>query len=150
MPRRSELSEIEVRRVWFYKEKEKSEREISKILNRSKTAIHNVLSKKELYGTHKRSGRKKKLSDRDNRRIVILATKKYQSTRKISQQITKKVSHATVWRSLKSNAGVIRRKLKGKPLLLKCHKEARLKWAKNVMSWNSAWRNILFSEEKKI
>ena len=35
-----------MKRVWFYKGKRKSEREISKILNRCKTAIHNVLSKK--------------------------------------------------------------------------------------------------------
>ena len=53
--------------------------------------------------------------------------KKYLSIRKISQQIIKKVSNAAVGQSLKSNTGVIRRKLKGKLLQLKCHKEARLK-----------------------
>ena len=41
------LSKKKVRRVRFYKRKVKSEREISKILNRSKTAIRNVLSKKD-------------------------------------------------------------------------------------------------------
>ena len=49
MPRRCELSEIEMRRVW-------SECGTSKIINRSKTTILNILSKKELYGTNKQSG----------------------------------------------------------------------------------------------
>ena len=39
--------------------------------------------------------------------------KKCQSIRKITKQITKKVSHATIWRSLNSNV-VIRRKIKRK------------------------------------
>ena len=45
----------------------------------------------------KRFGLKKKLPDRDNRSIIILVLEKYQWTRQISQQITKKVYHATVW-----------------------------------------------------
>lgn len=59
------------------------------------------------------------------------------------------VSHTTVWRSLKSSAGVIRQKLKSKPWLLKCHKETRHKMTMNVMFSNSAWINIMFSFEKR-
>ena len=44
--------------MWFYEGKRKSEHEISKILNCSKTATHNVLSKQELDGMHKGSGHK--------------------------------------------------------------------------------------------
>ena len=70
-------------RAWFYKRNGKSECETSKILDHSKMVIHNILRKKELHGMHKRFGCKKKLSDPDNRRTVILATKKYQLTHKI-------------------------------------------------------------------
>ena len=53
MLRESELYDTEVGRVWFNKGKRKSEREINKILCRSKTAIYNVLNKKELHLKHK-------------------------------------------------------------------------------------------------
>ena len=46
MPYQSELSEVEVRRERFHKGKGKSECKISKTIKRSKTPIHNVLSKK--------------------------------------------------------------------------------------------------------
>ena len=63
MPRRIEMPKIEVKKMQFYKEKGKYECEIDRILSHSKAVINNILSKKELYGTHKRTGRKKKLSD---------------------------------------------------------------------------------------
>lgn len=149
MPRGRELSELEVRKIWFYKGSGKSEREISKILKRSKTAIHNVLSKRDFYGKYKRSGRKNKVSARDKRQIFKLATKQNLSTRKITQQTSKNISHMTVWRTLRSNSNVALRKLKRKPRLLKNHKEQRLKWAKEVMTWDATWKNIIFSDEKK-
>jgi len=70
------------------------------------------------------------------------------STRKTTKQTTKTISHMTVWRTLRSNSNVALRKLKRKPRLLKHHKEGRLKWAKEVMTWDAAWKNI-FSDEKK-
>jgi len=69
MPHGRELSEQEVQKIWFYKGSGKSECEISKILKHSKTAINNVFSKRDFYGKYKRSGKKSKLSVRDNRRI---------------------------------------------------------------------------------
>ena len=66
MSLRSKLSEIGVRIVQFNKEKGKSESGINKIHNRSKTAVHNILGKKELYGTQKRCGREKEVIKHDN------------------------------------------------------------------------------------
>ena len=86
---------------------------------------------------------------RDHRQICRLAIKYHQSTRQIARQANKKVSHVTVWRSLKSNINVKLRKLRGKPKLLQRHKEVRLNWAKSVMCWKSKWKNIIFSDEKK-
>ena len=119
MSRRSFLHETEVRRVCLYKRKGKSEREISKILIRPKTKSLSILSKKQfLEGTSD-------LVVKRNYQIVVRELsywqrKKYQYTHKILQQITKKVSNATMWRSLKSNIGVICRTVKGNTQLLKC------------------------------
>lgn len=51
----------------------KRERKIRKILNDSKTMICKLLNNNDLERQNKRSGRKKKLSDRNSRRIVELA-----------------------------------------------------------------------------
>ena len=112
MSRGKELSELEVRKIWFYKGFGKSEREISKILKRSKIAIHNVLSKRECYRKYKRSGKKNKVSARDKRQIFKLSTKQNLSTCKITQQTSKTISHMAVWRFLRSNSKVALRKLK--------------------------------------
>lgn len=56
---------------WVFNERH--EHEISNILNRSKTMICKLLCKKELERQQKRTGRKKKLSKRYNRRIVKLS-----------------------------------------------------------------------------
>ena len=38
--------------------------------------------------------------------------------------------------------------LKEKPQLPKYPRKAPLKWRKNIMSWKSAWKNVLFMKEK--
>lgn len=149
MPRGKELSECEVRKILFYKGSGKSERDIARLMNRSKTAIHNAIIRKDYSNKIKRSGRKNILTARDNRQIFRLSTKKGLSTREISKRFSKKTSHVTVWKSLKLNINTKFMKLKKKPKLLKCHREERLKWAKNVMSWNDEWKQIIFSDEKK-
>ena len=61
MPRGKELSEFEIRKIWFYKGKGWSERKISKFLKRSMSSILRVLLKKMLYGKKTRNGRRKAL-----------------------------------------------------------------------------------------
>ena len=70
------------------------------------------------------------------------------STSKITQQTSKTTSHVTVWRTLRSNSNIALRKLERKPRLLKYRKEERLKWEKEVITWDATWKNI-FSDEKK-
>ena len=82
------------------------EHEINKILKCSKTAIHNILSKRDFYRKYKRSGRKSKLSACNNRQIFKFATKQNLSTCKITQQISKTISHTAVWLTLRSNSNV--------------------------------------------
>lgn len=149
MPRGKELSETEVRKIWFYKGAGKSEREIARLMKRSKTAIHNVIIRKHYSNTIKRSGRKRILTARDDRQIFRLSTKKGLSTREISKRFSKRTSHVTVWKSLKSNINAKFMKLLKKPRLLKHHQEKRPKWAENVKSWGKKWKRVIFSDEKK-
>ena len=67
----------------------------------------------------------------------MLTMKNYQSTCKLSQQVTKKVSHVNTWQSLKSNTAVIHCKLIEKSLLLKCH----LEFETQDRMFQDIWRN---------
>ena len=97
MPCERDYLNYKFEKFGFIKGCRKLERKISKILKCSKTAIHNVLNKRDFYGKNKRSGRKNKLSARDKRRIFKLATKQNLSTRKTTKQTSKTVSHMAVW-----------------------------------------------------
>lgn len=149
MPRGIELSEVEVRKVYLLHGRGHSERQIAKLLHRSKTAVHNVLSKQDSYGTAKRTGRKKSLSARAERQIRSLATSEQMSTREIARTLDQPVSHVTVWKRLTDNPAVRLLKMKAKPKLTEMHKTARLEWAQKYMSWTHQWRTVLFSDEKK-
>ena len=38
---------------------------------------------------------------------------------------------------------------KRSPLLINSHKDLRLKWTKDHMTWNEAWHKVIWSDEKK-
>lgn len=37
-----------------------------------------------------------------------------------------------------------------KPPLTQKHKNARLEFAKNDMTWDEKWKNVIFSDKKKV
>lgn len=143
------MSEIEVRKILCFKGAGKSEREIARLMKRSKTAIHNAIIRNNFSKKIKRYGRKRILTARDDRQIFRLAAKKGQSTREISKRFNKRTLYITVWKSLMSNSNAKFKKLLKTPRLLKHHREERLKWAKNVMTWDKKWKQVILSDEKK-
>ena len=58
-------------------------------------------------------------------------------------------SKSTLNRVLKSEKHLKYLKRKSAPKLKPIHKENRLKWAKNYMSFGDNWRKVIFSDEKK-
>jgi transposase len=64
----------------------KSEREISERVGKSKTAIHNYINKDVNYLPGKR-GRKRKLSEREDRVIKRAASNSRTSSRRITQDL---------------------------------------------------------------
>lgn len=124
-------------------------RKIAKLIKRSERGVRNVIKKGTLYGSRKSSGRKRIMDKRDERQIFRLSTKDKMSCRSIAMNLSKVVSHETVWRNLQRNKNVKYEKMLRKPCLNKNHKIQRLSWAREVMCWNTEWKSIVFSDEKK-
>ena len=83
MARRNKLSEFEKGKVTALKRVRKSQREIPKALDRSKTLICNYAKSLNKYGTRKPTDRPEKLSPQVKRRIVREVKRKTSSTSKI-------------------------------------------------------------------
>ena len=149
MPKGKSLTEAEKLRIIELSSSGRSQTAIAKELRRSRAAIQNFLKLREQYGSKKRPGRPKILSNRDTRRIRSLAVNKKLSVRAITAELKGHVKKSTVHNVLKSEKNVKYTKMRTKPPLSKRHKETRLNFAKQHMSWKDEWLSVVFSDEKK-
>ena len=101
-----------------------------------------------------RSGRPRKLTDRNKRAIVKMINKTQATTataiaKALKTELNIQVSHDTVSRALKSVGYACRVKQK-KPKLTEKHKRNRLAFAKKYESWTADdWKNVIWSDESK-
>jgi transposase len=109
---------------------------IAKSLKRSKSAIHDYVNGKT--GQTKSTGRPKKLSKPEERKIIKQASNSFKSLSRIKSVLKLKVHKSTIWRTLKRSKVIVRRKLKKAPKLTDNHKVRRLEFAKDNMAtdWN--------------
>ena len=129
--------------------KKNSIRSITKVIGKSDRVVRNYLKDRENYGKKKRSGRLPSLTSRDKSHIIRLAGDKTISAAKINAQLKLTQSTTTIWRVINSCNHLKREKRDCKPALKSHHKIARLKWARDHMTWSSEWKKIIFSDEKK-
>jgi transposase len=118
-------------------------------VGRSDRVVRNYLRNPDLYGTKKSTGRPKALSKRDESHIVRLASNKAVSARQIHADVKPKCSERTVRRCIVKSKILKRKKYLTKPQLSVKHKQARLDWAREHMSWTDEWLNVIFTDEKK-
>jgi len=149
MGRKSALTEFEKGNISAFKASGMSNREIAKVLNRSPKVINNFITLGSQYGLKRSSGRLSKLSKRQKRTIIKDAKSNLASLSQISQKPNINVSKTTVHRVVVSNSFLKYKKKKSSPQLKPIHKEKRLKWAKEMMSWKENWKRIVWSDEKK-
>uniref|UniRef100_T1IMZ3 Transposase Tc1-like domain-containing protein n=1 Tax=Strigamia maritima TaxID=126957 RepID=T1IMZ3_STRMM len=91
----------------------------------------------------------KKLSNRQKRRIISQIKKGKSSLRAIAKNPDFNVSKDTVSRVVKEKKTIVYKKRKVQPVMKNVHKEKRLKWAREHMSWKQEWHKVIFSDEKK-
>jgi transposase len=129
--------------------------QIAASTNKSRSSVWKTWKRVQNTGSFKdasRSGRPRKLNERDRRVVVGILRN---STSKTAEAIRREaaahhnmnVSTQTIRRSLKQ-AGYASYVKKKRPFLTKKHKQARLKWAKEHRTWTvDEWRNVIWSDE---
>ena len=149
MPARKRLTEFEKGQIVALSSQGFSCRAVAIRIERSKSVVNNFLRLKDSYGKKNSGGRPKKLSPREERRVLKLAsTGKFSSTQLINEtQI--KVCKKTICNVLNHSGKFEYCAKLVQPKLLPRHKEQRLAFAQRVMSWDDKWIEVVFSDEKK-
>jgi transposase len=148
MPRGKGLSDVEKGQIDVLYQDGKSQREIAKrIGNRSRNAVYNYIHSANKPNIEQR-GRKRKLSDRDERSVVRCASNQSLSCREIAVECGLAVNRMTIDRTLQRN-DLKYAKLQRKPRLTKAHKAARSAFANDYQTWRKEWENVIWSDEKR-
>lgn len=133
MPRGKVLSDVEVGKVLAFFDEGFSKRAIAKKLEKSETAVRNVLKNPENYGKNRPGGPKSKLTDRNKRSIIQNASNSMKTAKQIAADCGLTVSKWTIHRVLKQSKHIVRQKLQPAPRLLERHKVARVAFARKNM-----------------
>ena len=96
-----------------------------------------------VYGKRKRSGRPKKLSERTKRRILADVSNSTKGCRTVKRELGLEVDHVTVWRAIKNSPNMIRQRMQKRPALKQQHKDARLAWAVQHVTWTKQWETVI-------
>lgn len=157
MPKRQELTDFERGEIiGLFKANKFSYKDIAEILDHPKSTVGDVIKKYNEEGlttTKKRSGKPKKLTNRDERSLVKIikenrgntleeVTEKFNTAMKIS------VSNRTVQRTL-HKMGYSGHAAKKKPLVSEKNRKKRLGWCRMRRNWNSEWNKIVWSDESR-
>ena len=127
-----------------------SHRKIAKKIGRSPALVDNFVKLGDKYNSKcGKRGRKPKITPQEIRRIARLAATGCFSIREIQNQLPVHRSLSTIHSILNQNPNLRYEKMKGRPQLTLKHKEDRLNWCRNHMSWDKEWKKVIFSDEKK-
>ena len=149
MPRGKRLTEFERGQITELRKSGCKLREIARRLKRSVNAINQFVNNPDEYGTRHSPGRPKALSERDERKILRLASNSRCSIKKIRAQAGVAASRWTVWRTIKNSDNIVRAKAAAAPKLDEEHKQRRITWAEHRIQERLDWTSVIFSDEKK-
>lgn len=143
------LSEYERGQIDAFVESGMKIQQIASSLERSYTVVKNYVENREFYGQKNNGGRPTKLSDRDKRHIVQLASNESTSATQIKDTLQLPVSRQTVWRVMANSEVLKHEKMKKRPRMTDDHKARRLTLCKDWLETGQDWTRVIFSDEKK-
>lgn len=149
MPRGRVLNEEEKAKIVAYKDMGLSNRQIAKKIKRSHHAVNNFINLSENYNKNHPKGGNKKITRRQHSSILRLASSGVPTARQIRTELELPVTTRRVQQILSKSGRFRWKKMITKPPLTEKHKSARLKFAKDHMTWDAEWENVIFSDEKK-
>lgn len=134
-----------------------SQRKIAQFVGVSKTTVQYTLQRYAETGSYadrKRSGRPKKTTSSDDRRIQVISKRSRMKTvpdirAEINESLPQPISESTVTRRL-HEIGLYGRVAAKKPLLRPQNIRKRLKWAEEHSNWSmDKWKQVLWTDESK-
>ena len=124
-------------------------RKIAKLLGRSLTSVLNSVNRGTENPAGKSTGRKRKLTVRDDRHIAHEASNKATSANKIKRSLHLDVSKQTILRSIHANTSLVHEKYKERPAISLKNVQERRDFAIHHVQWSDEWKRVIFSDEKK-
>uniref|UniRef100_A0A7I4Y306 Transposable element Tc3 transposase n=1 Tax=Haemonchus contortus TaxID=6289 RepID=A0A7I4Y306_HAECO len=124
-----------------------SKRAISRRIGRSLCFLQRFLEKPDVPRCNTSSGRPRKVTTRDERKILRAVSNSMSSLSQIRSELNLSVSKTTVWRAVRRCENITRQAMKKAPRILDRHREARLEFAE--MNLGRDWAKVVFSDEKK-
>ena len=149
MPRGEKLTEFEKGQILALHHLKKSNISIAKHIKRSEYVVKTFLKVPQQYGTKRRPERPKILQQRDLTRLNREASKGKLSVQELKNDLELSVSVRRVRQILHSNPNLAYKKRKGKPKLTLQHKNKRMDFARQKVTWSEQWSRTVFSDEKK-
>lgn len=150
MGRGKTLTGVEIGKILAMKQENFSHREIARKIGRDPWTINNFIKNQENYGKNRKGRVARATTERERRAILREASNSAASARTIKSKVGTAASIRTVQRIIKQCPHLRRQKLKKKPRLLQHHKQARLEFCRAHFTWKDEWRQVIFSDEKKI
>jgi len=147
MPRGNAIGEKDIGKIELLHQQGKSLRDIAKEVERSYSGVKYVV---DCIGEKRKphQGRKRKLSDRDERDIRRKASNNVISCAKIKAESDYGVSTRTINRVLGRCDNLQCVKMLTKPPISAANKRIRLEFAHDHQTWNAEWTRVFWSDEK--
>lgn len=142
MTRGKDFSDTEKAKIEAFREAGKGYGYIAKKLNKSKSAISSFVLKRMGKAQKKRTGRKRKISKRDERQIARSASNEIKTLNDVKKECQLDVHRSTISRAIKRIPHIVRQKMISAPKLKTIHKMARTAFARLCMALN--WLYVSF------
>jgi len=126
----------------------RSNKEIVKLIHRSKTVVDNYIKDPESYSNNHCGGRPRATTDKERRKFLMDIKNNKMTINEARGANQIKASHTTMRRVCHESETTQFLKMKNRPALKQSHIDKRLQWAKNKMSLTTEWNDIIFTDEK--
>lgn len=123
-----------------------TERQIAEKLGRSKTLVHDCIARGVDNRPGVSCGRKRKLTDREERRVQRAASNTPISA--IASDLGLEVSRSTIIRTLHRSEHLVPSHLKVRPHLSAANVRDREAFAESHVQWRDEWKRVIFSDEE--
>lgn len=123
-------------------------RDIAQRIGRSPTLVRNCIKAAPNQHALKKRGPKFKASEKERRLIVRSASNQQTSAAKLKESLNLKHSKSTILRVLQGSPHLKYEHMLKRPMLTTNNVAERLAFAKEHVTWEDEWENVIFSDEK--